>query len=213
MSTSQEPYPTTDTPPPILTLPHNISIRPYHAPTDCAPLSLHANNLAVWNNLRNRMPHPYTPTDSLNWITHANSTLAPSGPWDSSTASATGPPLPTHYAICIADTAVGSIGLDFGSPDDVYARTAELGYWLGEAHWGQGIMNAAVPAFVAWAWETFGVLVRINAETDAGNVGSGRVLERAGLRVEGRREKGCVKNGVLRDVVLWGMVRPGMQGT
>lgn len=38
--------------------------------------------------------------------------------------------------------AAGGIGLVPGQ--DVHARTAHIGYWLGEPCWGRGIMTAAV---------------------------------------------------------------------
>ena len=64
-------------------------------------------------------------------------------------------------AIEVDGEAAGSIGLFLGS--DVYRRSAELGYWLGEPFWGRGIMTAAVETmcregFAAWD------IVRIHAE-------------------------------------------------
>ena len=40
--------------------------------------------------------------------------------------------------------AVGSVSLKPGS--DIERYSAEIGYWLGEAHWGRGVMRAAVAA-------------------------------------------------------------------
>lgn len=209
MDQTQQP-PAKQPPGPIITLSPNITIRPY-TPTDAPSLAHHANNAAIWNNLRNRMPFPYTEAHSKTWIAHANTATIATGPFDPSTARATGPKIPAHYAIVLDGAAVGSIGLEFGDPDEVYARTAELGYWLGEAYWGRGVMGMVVPAFVRWAWETFGVLARLNAEVDEENAGSRRCLERAGFAVEGRRRKALVKNGELRDAVFMGMLRPGTE--
>lgn len=229
MTTSQihqidHPSPATPLPPPILTLASNLTIRPYH-PSDAPSIAKHKNNLAIWNNLRNRAPYPYLESDAANWIAVATnpSTFIASGPYtpdQTQTASqrdeivASGPKLPTHYTITVpatdssaAEESIGAIGLDFGAPGEIYARTAELGYWLAESHWGRGVMGRVVPAFVEWSWRTFGVLVRINAEVREGNVASWRVLERAGFRVEGRRERAMVKGGVEGNVVFLGMVR------
>lgn len=208
METQQQEPPAPTPPTPILSLPPNVTIRPYHT-SDAPSISRAGNSKAVWNNLRNRMPHPYLESNALQWISHCNdpTNAVATGPWDPRTGSGTEPKIPTHYTIAIADQAVGAIGLEFGDTADVYARCAELGYWLSQDYWGQGIMRAVVPAFVEWSWRTFGILVRLNAEVDTGNVGSMRCLERAGLKVEGRREKAVLKNGVLRDVVLMGMVR------
>ncbi len=73
-------------------------------------------------------------------------------------------------------------------------------------------MSVAVPAFVDWAWRTFGRLVRIDGEVHETNVGSRRCLEKAGLAIEGRRTMAFVKNGVFGNVLLLGMLRPGSSG-
>ena len=193
----------------ILTLPNRITVRRYRL-SDIPSLSHHGNNKRIWDNLRNRMPHPYEESDAEFWINRCNdpANWTPSGPWTAETGSQ-GPKLPTDYTITVDGEAVGSIGLDFGDAWDIYFRTAEIGYWLGEAHWGKGVMGVVVPASVEWSWRTFGVLVRLNAEVNTGNVGSRRTLEKAGFQVEGERKWAFVKNGVLGDVVFMGMVRPG----
>ena len=45
----------------------------------------------------------------------------------------------TQYAVVVDGEAVGGIGYLVGS--DVYLRSAEIGFWLGHACWGQGIMS------------------------------------------------------------------------
>ena len=201
----------------ILTLPSGISVRRYRL-ADIDSLAQHANNKRIWDNLRNRIPYPYTPSDSETWIklNMDPSKWVASGPYTPAPNGApggfaTGEALPTNYTICVNDEAVGSIGLDFSDPNEVYARNAEIGYWLSESHWGKGVMSCVVPAFVDWGWRTFGRLVRINAEVYERNVGSRRCLEKAGLVIEGRRRLGFVKNGILSDAVDMGMLRPGME--
>ena len=128
---------------PIITLPNNIVIRPYKL-TDVPSLSHHGSDKAIWDQLRNRMPHPYTEADAAFWITDNTnnpSKFVATGPWDPEKGS-TGPKIPTSYVIEVDGRAVGSIGLMFGEPWDVYARTAEIGYWLGQAYWGKGISKS-----------------------------------------------------------------------
>jgi len=214
MATEELPPGSSDT---IITLPNGISVRRYRL-TDVESLAHHANNKRVWDNLRNRMPHPYTPSDSETWVKSNldSSKWVASGPYTPAPdgapgGSATGEALPTNYAVCVNDEAVGGIGLDFGDPMDIYARNAEVGYWLGEAHWGKGVMGLVVPAFVDWGWQTFGRLLRINAEPFERNPASRRCLEKAGLAIEGKRVMGCVKNGVFENALFLGMLRPGME--
>jgi RimJ/RimL family protein N-acetyltransferase len=193
----------------ILTLPNNITVRRYRY-NDIAAISKHANNKNIWDRIRNRMPHPYLEEHAKIWIdtTNATENKRPSGPWTPETG-AQGPLIPTNYAIVVNDEACGSIGLDFGDMSEIYFRCAEIGYWLGEEHWGKGVMSAVVPAFVDWGWRTFGILIRMNGEVYAGNAGSQKCLEKAGFVIEGRKKWAGVKNGVLGDEVLLGMLRPG----
>lgn len=202
----------------ILTLPNNITIRRYR-PTDAPSLSHHANNKAIWNNLRNRIPHPYTEAAALDWITHCKdpTNWQKTGPWKPETGSQ-GPAIPTAYTITIPSPATGvveacgSIGLEFNDPSEINCRTAELGYWLSEEHWGKGVMGIVVPAFVEWTWRTFGVLVRLDAEGNEGNVGSLKVLLKAGFEVEGKKRWAYLKNRSMGHVIVLGAVRPGFNG-
>ncbi|KAI7203494.1 hypothetical protein KC343_g7432 [Hortaea werneckii] len=192
----------------IVQLPDNIAIREYTY-NDIPSLSHHGNTRQVWDQLRNRMPHPYTEAAAQAWITHClePTQFVRSGEWTSETGSQ-GPPISTSFAIAVAGEAVGSIGLEFGDPDDIYFRTAEIGYWLSPQHWGKGIMSRLLPAFVQWSWETFGVLIRLSAETAEGNPSSGRVLQKAGFVLEGRRPDMACKNGVVGAELMWGVLRP-----
>ncbi len=69
-------------------------------------------------------------------------------------------------------------------------------------------MSKLLPLFMEWAWENFGILVRINAETYEANGASGKVLERAGFKLEGRRPDYVCKNGVIGAALMWGLLRP-----
>ena len=114
--------------------------------------------------------------------------------------------MPANYAVTVDDVAIGSIGLDFYQ--DVYTRCAEVGYWIGEEYWGKGIMSKVAPAFVDWAWKTFGRLERLDCGHWATNPASGKVMAKAGFVYEGLRKKRVFKNGVFIDEVLYGAVRP-----
>lgn len=128
-----------------------------------------------------------------------------SGKWTAETGSQ-GPALPANYVITLDDEAIGGIGLTFGG--DVYFRSAELGYWLSEAHWRKGIMKQVVPAFVQWTWETFDILIRLNGETAEDNLGSAALLKGAGFQLEGRRPNMIWKKGVVQTALMWGALRP-----
>ena len=56
----------------------------------------------------------------------------------------------------------------------------EIGYGLHPEHWGKGYATEAVRALCDWAAKQAGV-TRIEAETDADNLASQRVLEKSGF--------------------------------
>jgi RimJ/RimL family protein N-acetyltransferase len=60
-------------------------------------------------------------------------------------------------------------------------RTAEIGYRLARAGWGQGFATEGAVALIAVALDTWG-FDRVRASTMAVNIGSRRVMEKAGMR-------------------------------
>ena len=102
--------------------------------------------------------------------------------------------------------AIGGIGLRLGT--DVFRRSAEIGYWLGEPFWGRGIATEAAAARSRqYAFEYFD-LCRLEAGVFEWNPASMRVLEKAGYSREGRARLGVTKDGRTGDRVLYGLVRP-----
>ncbi|WP_297109338.1 GNAT family N-acetyltransferase [uncultured Devosia sp.] len=83
-----------------------------------------------------------------------------------------------HHPFVIAergsDRLMGVIGLYFH--DD---RPTELGYWLGESHWGKGYAPEAITGLLGAA--TAIGLTPIRARVLAHNAGSIRVLEKTGF--------------------------------
>jgi [ribosomal protein S5]-alanine N-acetyltransferase len=75
-----------------------------------------------------------------------------------------------------SDRLIGVIGLYF-----LPGQPVEIGYWLGESHWGQGLAPEAVSALVDVAM-ALGI-APIRARVLKANGGSVRVLEKAGFAV------------------------------
>ena len=98
----------------------------------------------------------------------------------------------------------GSISLTRGT--DVYRRSAELGYWLGQAFWGSGAMTAAVGQMCRMGFDRWDI-VRIFAEPYAGNLASRRVLEKCGFQLEGLLRQSVYKWGELQDSCVYGLCR------
>jgi ribosomal-protein-alanine N-acetyltransferase len=77
-----------------------------------------------------------------------------------------------------------------------------VGYWIGRAWWGQGIMTEVLRAFVPWAFERFD-LIRIEAGVLAWNPASARVLEKAGFALEARLARSVIKDDQVLDRLLY----------
>ena len=94
----------------------------------------------------------------------------------------------------------GSIGVM--EKEDVYRKSIEIGYFLGERYWGKGIATTAVGLLVEYIKNNFDV-IRIYAEVFSHNAASMKVLEKNGFHLEGVRKKAVIKNNVLMDDFVW----------
>ena len=159
------------------------TLRPWREDDEEA-LVRHANDHDVWKNLGDMFPHPYTRQDARRWLSgglHGRSELS--------------------LAIDLGGEPAGGLGLKFPR-DPIYRVTAEVGYWLGRAFWGRGIMPRVVSAFVPWAFERF-ELQRIEAGVFETNPASARVLEKSGFALESRQPRAVIKEGRVLDRLLY----------
>ncbi len=166
----------------------NFSLRRWK-PQDADSIYRLANNPKIAANLRDIFPHPYALEDAEQYIISCMQSSEEKQ---------------LCYAIEVDGAAVGSIGLLV--KDDVYRKSAELGYWLGEPYWGRGIMTGAIRQICEEAFSRYD-LVRIFAEPYAYNTGSRRALEKAGFRLEGILKKSVYKNGEFYDSCIYAQVR------
>jgi RimJ/RimL family protein N-acetyltransferase len=146
----------------------------------------HANNPNVARNLRDIFPSPYTISHAKQWIAHASSQS----------------PV-TDFAIVVESEAAGGIG--FVRQADVAHRSVEIGYWLGEAFWGRGIVTGALRAMSDHIFSKYDVC-RIFCTVFESNEASIRVLEKAGYVFEGRLRKAVTKNGETLDALMFALV-------
>jgi ribosomal-protein-alanine N-acetyltransferase len=150
---------------------------------DAAVMAGYANNRKIWRNLRDAFPHPYTLDDAKRFIDLALE--------DDSR---------TFLCITRDDQPIGSIG--FTAKQDVERFSAEIGYWLAEPFWGQGITTEALRAVTGHAMVEHG-LHRLYATPFAWNKASARVLEKAGYVLEGRLRCSAFKEGQLVDQLMY----------
>lgn len=150
---------------------------------DQPALQRHANDWGVACWLRDRFPHPYTTEDAEEWVEYASTVL-----------------LGQVFAIEVGGEAVGSVGLVPG--EDVFRRSAEVGYWLGRSVWGRGLAPLALQALTRYALEECEYL-RLFAGVFEGNQRSARVLAKAGYSLEGVRRAAVFKGGQVLDEEVW----------
>lgn len=155
---------------------------------DSASLAKHADDRRIWRNLRDRFPHPYTRADA-----------------DAFIAMALAMEPVTFFAIAVDDVAVGGIG--YTLHEDVERVSAEIGYWLGTAYWGRGIMTSAVAAVTRLAFDRHQDLRRVYAVPYAWSAPSARVLEKVGYRLEGRLRQSVIKDGEVTDQFMYAILR------
>lgn len=157
--------------------------------SDAKDLAAVLNHKHILNHLRDGLPFPYTERDGEAYI---RAMLAA----DEKDTFA--------YAITVDDKVIGSIGAF--RQGNIHRQTAELGYYLAEAYWGQGMMTDAIRQFCRMLFETTDIL-RIYAEPFSYNIGSRRALEKAGFTCEGTMKNNAVKNGKTVDMMLYSLTR------
>ncbi|MFJ7753752.1 GNAT family N-acetyltransferase [Peribacillus muralis] len=83
---------------------------------------------------------------------------------------------------------------------------AEMGYVLAPEYWGRGLMTEAVRKFVAFGFENMN-LVRIQARCFVENLGSERVMQKAGMSFEGIVRKGMLVKGEHVNLKLYAIIK------
>lgn len=151
------------------------------------------NNTKVMDNLRDGLPYPYTEKDAAEFINAMRSA-------DGNGVFA--------FAVVYGEKCIGSIAAFRQA--NIHKRTAEVGYYISEEYWGKGIMTAALRELCAYIFETTDI-IRLYAEPFAHNKASCRVLEKSGFSREGVLKCNAVKNGILRDMVMYAKIKDGAE--
>ncbi|WP_159349234.1 bifunctional GNAT family N-acetyltransferase/(deoxy)nucleoside triphosphate pyrophosphohydrolase [Roseomonas harenae] len=118
-----------------------------------------------------RVPFPYPRELADEWIASTRAQIEAGTAW--------------HLAITRDDALVGCVGLTT-APDT--PRHAELGYWVGRRHWGQGIGPEAAGRLARWALANLDLDV-IHASVLEENKRSAAVLARIGFLEDGWAEQ------------------------
>jgi len=115
-----------------------------------------------------QLPHPYGVADGREWIKFVQREHQG--------------PQPRRFAVALreSDALIGGIGFVGAEVDGA----AEIGYWLGQPHWGQGFGREAAAAIIDYGFRELS-LQTIRAKTDPANFASQKVLLACGLEPSG----------------------------
>lgn len=173
-------------PRPVLTTPRLV-LRPF-TPADATTVQGYCSDVRVAGPTLN-IPHPYLDGMAEAWIaTHE--------PLWREQKRAT-------FAVVLRDAAlIGAVGLIL----ELGHRRAELGYWIGVPHWGQGYASEASARLVAWGFDALG-LERIHASHLVRNPASGRVMQKVGMIPEGISRRHYLKGDRFEDIVRYAILR------
>lgn len=168
-----------------------LRLRPFSM-DDAAAVAKMCNSYALYRNTL-ALPYPYTETDARQWISrHAENFSAD-----------------TAYEFAVTDkssgTLYGSVGI-FLQPD---RHSGELGYWLGEEHWGYGYAAEAAQAVINFVFLEK-KLHRVFARHFGSNPASGRVMQKVGMTYEGTQREHIFKVDRYEDIVLYGILNPNV---
>ena len=147
------------------------------------------NNKNILDNLRDGIPFPYTVHDAREFIQAMNAA-------DSESTFS--------FAITVDDKVAGSIGVF--RCENIHFRTAEMGYYIGEPYWGNGLGTSALKQVCSYIFENTDI-IRIFAEPFSYNIASCRVLEKAGFQFEGLLRSNAVKNGKVIDMKMYSLIK------
>lgn len=168
----------------------DVSIREF-LESDAKDLAHYANDKRIAAFIRDDFPQPYSVEDAERFIKvcldreHTNRIAR---------------------AICMDDKFIGTISIMFNRQDDVYRKSAEIGYWLGVPFWGKGIMTSAIVYMCNLAFKYCNI-ERIYAETFEINTASRRCLEKAGFTYEGTLRNHICKYNVVQNSCMYSILR------
>ncbi|GAA2134980.1 GNAT family protein [Kitasatospora kazusensis] len=95
----------------------------------------------------------------------------------------------------------GSVGLRINA----YRRSADIGYWIDEAHEGRGLVRRAVTALLDHAFGPLG-LERVALQTEVANLRSRALATRLGFAEEGVQRGAIAFPAERRDEVTYGIL-------
>lgn len=98
---------------------------------------------------------------------------------------------------------VGGIGMHNW---DMEIKRAQVGYWISKGFEGQNIVHRSLNHFLRFLFEKTG-LNKVEIHFVPANIRSAHVANRLGFKVEGVIRQGVLRNGMLEDYVVTGLLK------
>lgn len=166
-----------------------IELREYTL-EDASALAILANNKNIAKYLRDTFPYPYQESDAIAFINYVLSLKSHQG---------------IELAIIIDRQFAGSIGITFEK--DIYRYNAEIGYWLGEPFWNQGIMHEVLQMLIPYLFKEYSIH-KLVAEVFSSNIASQKVLIKNGFILEATLVEHIYKEEQYQDIKLYSLLNP-----
>ena len=155
--------------------------------SDAPNLVEYGNNKKIARNLTDSFPSPYTLEAAYKFIDFASTT-------DKAQIR----------VIAKNGELIGVVGLYI--QDDIMCKNAELGYWVAEPFWGQGIATKAIKQAIDLGFQNLEI-VRIFARPYGSNKASQRVIEKLGFTKEAHIKQNLYKWDEWEDELIYGLRR------
>jgi len=154
---------------------------------DIPALFRHLNHPAI-SQTTLHIPYPYTRKDAMTWVTKNKQEIVRG--------------LSYSFAITSKKTnqMIGAIGLHINSEHN----RAEAGYWIAVPHWNKGVATEALIRIMEFGFTIIG-LHKIYATHLIHNPSSGRVMEKAGMKKEGKLIEHYRKGDDYINVIQYGI--------
>jgi len=149
-------------------------LRPLAA-RDVPRIAALGNNRKIWLNMPDSFPHPYTEADAAAWLAQ---------------------PHQLNWAITQNDAFIGAIGIAPLGPNN--KGVGQIGFWLGEEYWGQGIATNALKVVTHHALNRMNYH-RLEAMVYGWNEAALHMLEKAHYKLEGIMQNRVMKDGTTLD--------------
>jgi RimJ/RimL family protein N-acetyltransferase len=153
---------------------------------DAKAIVSHMNNVKVVKYLTSKIPYPYSDIDADWWINEGSKEGINK--------------IIEHNGIL-----AGLIGVTPGQFEN--ERSAEIGYWLAESHWGKGLATLALQQVTEMVFNTTNI-VRLFAPVFGPNSASKRVLEKSGYYQEAIQRNALFKHDQFYDAYIYAKLKP-----